>query len=222
MSKIVKVSIIALAVLPVLCNLESRAADKQEADAQQKVENPYKGARVLVEALLVEVKLDALDKAGVGLLSKEQASAAKILEIIKDKNAGRILTSEKLALVNSHSGHMSASSRKEIPVNRDPNSKVTTWSQYDTGSTIDATLGIDSDGRIFIDFKMDIRMLSTDSRAENLAPEVLNCTWNSMVSMKSGTPVIASGLESKDKMAYLILRANIEQDSLPQSLQHKK
>jgi hypothetical protein len=40
--------------------------------------------------------------------------------------------------------------------------------------------------------------------------------------MKSGTPVIASGLASKDKMAYMIIRADIEQDSLPQSLQHKK
>jgi len=222
MSKITKGNLVILAVLLAVCNLESRAADKQEADAQQKVENSYKGARVLVEALLVEVKLDALDKAGVGLLSKEQASAARILEIIKDKNAGRVQTSVKLALVNSHSGHMSASSRKEIPVNIDPNSKVTTWNQYDTGSTIDATLGIDSDGRIFIDFKMDMKMVNTDSRAENLTPEVLSCTWNSIVSMKSGIPVIASGLEGKDKMVYLILRADIEQDSLPQSLQHKK
>ena len=213
---------VILAVLLVLCNTESRAADKQEADAQQKVENSYKGARVLVEVLLVEVKLDALDKAGVGLLSKERPSAARILEIIKDKNAGRVQTSAKLALVNSHSGHMSASSRKEIPVNIDPNSKVTTWNQYDTGNNIDITLGIDSDGRIFIEFKMDMKTLNTDSRAENMAPEVLSCTWNSIVSMKSGIPVIASGLEGKDKMVYLILRADIEEDSLSQPLKNRK
>jgi hypothetical protein len=40
--------------------------------------------------------------------------------------------------------------------------------------------------------------------------------------MKSGIPVIASALENKDKVTYLILRANIEEDSLPQTLQHKK
>lgn len=225
MSKITKVNLVILAVLLVLCNLESRAADKQEADAQQKVENPYKGARVLVEALLVEVKLDALDKAGVGLLSKEQASAAKILDIIKDKNAGRVLTSEKLALVSSSSARMHVSGRKDIPYKqnpKDPNGIVTSWAQYDTGSAINANLEIDPDGRIFISFKIEISMLGDDSRSESPTPEVIGYSWDSRMSMKSGTPVIASGLASKDKMAYMILRADIEQDSLPQSLQHKK
>ncbi|MGD1042685.1 MAG: hypothetical protein ABR913_06425 [Sedimentisphaerales bacterium] len=222
MSKITKGNLVILAVLLTLCNLESRAADKQEADAQQKIENPYKGARVLVEALLVEVKLDALEKAGVGLLSKEQASAAKILDIIKDKNAGRILTSEKLALVSPGRGHMQTSGRKNIPIKKDPNSAVTNWGQYDTGSTINANLEIDPNGRIFISFKIDIKALGDDSRSEDQSPEVLSYSWDSTVSMKSGTPVIASGLEGKGKMAYLILRADIEQDSLPQSFQHKK
>jgi hypothetical protein len=222
MSKIVKASLVILAILPVLCNCGTLAADKQEADAQPKVENPYLGARVLVEALLVEAKLDALDKAGAGLLSKEQATAVKILDIIKDKNAGRILASEKLALVNFNSGIMQVSGRKEIPLKRDPNSVPANWTAYDTGTNFNANVEIDSSGRILLNFQIEIKILSPDSLQDNQRPEVLSFSWHSLVSMKSGTPVIASALENKDKVTYLIIRANIEEDSLPQAFQHKK
>jgi hypothetical protein len=222
MSKITKGNLIVLAVLLTLCNLEARAADKQEADAQQKVENPYHGARVLVEALIVEVKPEAIEKAGVGPLSKEQPTAAKILDIIKDKNAGRIQSCEKLAMVNPGTASMHVSGKKEIPSVADTNGRTTMLAQNDVGSDMFAELMIEPDGRIFIGFKVDIRILSTDSRTENQRSEVLNCSWNSRVSMKSDIPVIASSIESKDKVTYLILRANIEEDSLPQSFQHKK
>jgi predicted ribonuclease toxin of YeeF-YezG toxin-antitoxin module len=222
MSKITKGNLVILAVLLALCNMESRAADKQEADAQTKVENPYNGARVLVEVLIVEVKPEALEKAGVGPLSKERATAAKILDIIKDKNAGRIQSCEKLALVSPGAAHMEVSGRKEIPLSKDANGNVTSWSQYDIGSNIKADLKIEPDGRIFVGFRMDIRIMNPDSRTENQRPEVLSYSWDSRVSMKSGIPVIASALENKDKVTYLILRANIEEDSLPQSFQHKK
>ena len=222
MSKITKGNLIILAVLLALCNLESRAADKQEADAQTKIENPYHGARVLVEALIVEVKPEAIEKAGVGPLSKERATAAKILEIIKDKNAGRIQSCEKLAMVNPGTASMHVSGKKEIPSVADTNGRATMLAQNDVGSDMLAELIIEPDGRIFIGFKVDIRILNADSRTENQRSEVLNCSWNSRVSMKSGIPVIASALENKDKVTYLILRANIEQDSLPQTLQNKK
>ena len=222
MSKITKGNLVILAVLLTLCNLESRAADKQEADAQTKIENPYHGARVLVEALIVEVKPEAIEKAGVGPLSKERATAAKILEIIKDKNAGRIQSCEKLAMVNPGTASMHVSGKKEIPSVADTNGRATMLAQNDVGSDMLAELIIEPDGRIFIGFKVDIRILNADSRTENQRSEVLNCSWNSRVSMKSGIPVIASALENKDKVTYLILRANIEQDSLPQTLQNKK
>jgi hypothetical protein len=197
-------------------------ADQQEAGTGQNVENPYKGARVLVEALLVEVKLDAMEKAGVGLLSKERPTAAKILDIIKDKNAGRIQTTEKLAMVNPGRGRMEASGRTNVPLNQDPNSAVKSWQQYDIGSNINANLEINPDGRIWLSFKMDLRIIGNDSRADNQPPDVLSYTWDSTVTLRSGTPIIAGGLEGKDKMTYLILRADIEQDSLPQSSQQKK
>ncbi len=222
MSKIVKVSLVVLAVLPVLCNCGTLAADKQEADAQPKIENPYHGARVLVEALIVEVKPEAIEKAGVGPLSKERATAAKILDIIKDKNAGRIQSSQKLAIASPGAADMHVSSQKDIPWKRDPNGNVISWNKYDIGSNIKADLRIDPDGRMFIGFSMDARALNVDSRMETQPPEVLSYSWNSRVTMKSGIPVIASAIESKDKLTYLILRANIEEDSLPQSLQHKK
>jgi predicted ribonuclease toxin of YeeF-YezG toxin-antitoxin module len=148
MSKIVKVSLIILAVLPVLCNCETIAADKQEADAQTKIENPYHGARVLVEALIVEVKPEAIEKAGVGPLSKERATAAKILDIIKDKNAGHIQSSQKLAMVSPGEARMNVSGRKEIPLSADTNGSVTSWAQYDIGSKIAADLIIEPEGRI--------------------------------------------------------------------------
>jgi hypothetical protein len=218
---ITKGNLVILAILLSVCNLAA-GADQQEADTQQKVENPYKYARVLVEALLIEVKLDAMEKAGAGLLSKEQPSASRILDIIKDKNAGRIQTTAKLALVSPGEGHMSASGRTEVPLNQDPNGKVTSWRQYDVGSSINANLEIDPEGRILMRFKMDLRILGNDSRVENQSPDVLSYSWDSTVSLKSGIPIIAGGMEGKDKMTYLILRADIEQDSLPQSSKQKK
>ena len=120
MSKITKGNVVILAVLLILCNLESRAADKQEADAQTKIENPFNGARVLVEALVVEVKPEAIEKAGVGPLGKEQATAAKILDIIKDKNAGRIQSSQKLAMVNPGPAQMDVSRQKKKYITNTP------------------------------------------------------------------------------------------------------
>jgi hypothetical protein len=222
MSKIVKASLVILAVLPVLCNCGTFAADKQEADAQTKVENPYSGARVLVEALIVEVKSESLEKAGAGPLSKEQAAAAKILDIIKDKNAGRIQSCEKLAMVNPGPARMDISSQKEISSGKDANGNVTGLTKYDIGSKISADLRIEPEGRIFVNFRMDIRGLNADSRTEARPSEMFSYFWDSKVSMRSGIPVIASAFENKDKVTYLILRADIEEDSLPQSFQHKK
>jgi type II secretory pathway component GspD/PulD (secretin) len=221
MRKITNGNLVIAAVLLSVCNL-AFGADQQQADTQQKVENPYKYARVLVEALLVEVKLDAMEKAGAGLLSKEQPSAAKILDIVKDKNAGRIQTVAKLALVGPGEGHMSVSARTDVPLNQDPNGKSVSWRQYDIGSNINANLEIDPEGRILMRFRMDLKILGSDSRAENQSPDVISYSWDSTVSLKSGTPIIAGGLEGKGKMTYLILRADIEQDSLPQSSQQKK
>jgi hypothetical protein len=222
MSKIVKVSVLILAVLPVLCNCGALAADKQEADAQPKIENPYHGARVLVEALIVEVKPEAMEKAGVGPLSKEQATAAKILEIIKDKNAGRIQSSQKLAIVNPGPAKMDVSAKKEVPANKDANGNIIGWSQYSIGSKISANLQISPDGRIFLNFKMDIFGFNADSRTETQPPETFSYSWESFVSMRSGVPIIASSMDSKDKVTYLILRANIEDDSLSKPMQKQK
>jgi hypothetical protein len=222
MSKIVKAGLIILAVLPVLCNCGAYAADKQEADAQTKIENPYHGARVLVEALIVEVKSEALEKAGVGPLGKEQVTAAKILDIIKDKNAGRIQSCQKLAMVNPGSAKMDVVSKKEVPTRKDANGNTTSSAMYDIGSKISADLQIPPDGRIFLNFNMYIFGFNTDSLAEKLLPETFSYSWESRVSMKSGIPIIGSSIESKDKVTYLILRANIQEDSLPQLVQHKK
>lgn len=71
MSKIVKVSLVILAVLPVLCNLESRAADKQEADTQKKVENPYERAAVTIDASVIEVNLINAAQLGLALATKK-------------------------------------------------------------------------------------------------------------------------------------------------------
>ncbi len=221
MSKITKSNYVVGMVLLALCNLAG-GTDPQKIDAQEKVENLYKGARVLIEALLVEVKLEAMENAGVGLLSGKPASAAKILDIIRDKNSGRIHTCRKLALVSPGRGRMETSGRIDVPSSQDPNGKITSWRQYDIGSAINANLEIDPDGRIFISFKMDIRTLGSDLKAENQSPDILSCTLDSTVSLKSGIPIIAGGLEGKGKMTYLILRADIEQDSFPQSAKHKK
>jgi hypothetical protein len=219
MSKITKGNLVILVVLLALCNLESRAADKQEADAQPKTENPYNGARVLVEALIVEVKPEALEKAGVGPLGKEQATAAKILDIIKDKNAGRVQSCQKLAMVNPGPAKMDVASKKEVPVT---NGNSTVLNPYAIGSKISADLQIPPDGRIFLNFKMDIFGFNTDSRTENQPPETFSYSWESRVSMRSGIPIIGSSIESKDKVTYLILKANIEEDSLSKPLQKQK
>jgi len=222
MSKITKGNLVILAVLLTLCNLESRAADKQDADAQQKVENPYKGARVLVEALIVEVKPEAIEKAGVGPLGKERVTAAKILDILKDKNAGRIQSSQKLAMVNPGPAKMDVSGKKEVPTHKDANGNAVGWTSYAIGSKISADLQIPPDGRIFINFRMDVSGFSSDSRTETQPPEMFSYSWESRISMRSGIPVIASSIENKDKVTYLILRANIEEDSMPQPVQIKK
>ena len=184
MRKIIKASLIILAVLPVLCNLESRAADKQEADTQPKVENPYHGARVLVEALIVEVRPEAIEKAGVGPLSKEQPTAAKILDIIKDKNAGKIQSCQKLAMVNPGPAKMDVSGKKEVPTHKDANGNAVGWTSYAIGSKISADLQIPPDGRIFINFKMDVSGFNADSRTETQPPDMFSYSWESRVSKK--------------------------------------
>jgi hypothetical protein len=222
MSKIVKASLVMLAILPVLCNSGVFAADKQEADAQPKIENPYFGARVLIEALIVEVKPESLEKAGVGPLSKERVTAMKILDIIKDKNAGRIQSSQKLAMVNPGPAKMDVSGKKEVPTHKDANGNAVSWNSYVIGSKIFADLQIPPDGRIFINLKMDVSGFNADSRTENQPPDMFSYSWESRVSMRSGIPIIASSIESKDKVTYLILRANIEEDSLSKPLQQSK
>ncbi len=191
------------------------AAEQQE---QQKVEKPYSDVRVLVRAFVVDVKLAALDKAGAGPFEKEAPSATEILDILKSKEGGRIRATATLAVRNKENGETRASNKTDVPVydGKDPNGQVRTkmWS-YETGTTFDVYVSVTPDGVILVGYNLATTILEK-RRDEFATPETPRYTWKSQVSLRSGVPAIAAALEEKDAMTYLILRADIEKDSLPE------
>ena len=88
----------ALVCLPFLTG----AAVVQKAAGQEAVKppDPYKDSKILVEAFVVEVELDALYKQGVSPIGQKPkaVSIMNILRCFKDKDAAKVTAGTKLAL----------------------------------------------------------------------------------------------------------------------------
>jgi type II secretory pathway component GspD/PulD (secretin) len=215
MSKIVKVSLVILAVLPVLCNSGVFAADKQEADAQKKVENPYDRAAVTIDASVVEVNL--INASQLGLTPRGQKSETVSVEKIQTaigKGTAKVTAGVKLAAQNYQAAEVKCFQKTNVPVqsvaaaNQGGTSSIV-YQQYDTGMKFFAQPFVSPDGAITLSYKFEQSGFDVSSQTGK-APDTFARSHEGKIRLDSGKPIIAGSNQNGDKVYFLIISATIE------------
>jgi type II secretory pathway component GspD/PulD (secretin) len=215
MSKIIKGNLVILAVLLALCNLESRAADKQEADAQTKVANPYDKAAVTIDASIVEVNL--INASQLGLTPRGQKSEAVSVEKIQTaigKGTAKVTAGAKLAAQNYQAAVVKCFQKTNVAVQlvAAPNqsgSPSILYQPYDTGITFTAQPFVSPDGAITLSYTFEQSGFNVSAQTVK-APDTFARKLEGKIRLDSGKPVIAGSNQNGDEVYFLIISATIE------------
>ena len=105
MAKISK-SILVLVVVTLCIMLLAGRSIGPTAEAQAKIEDPYKDVCVLVEAFVVEVDLSSLYRQGVSPIGQkpDSVSVENILKCLDAKDIAQVTTGIKVAILSGGRG----------------------------------------------------------------------------------------------------------------------
>jgi type II secretory pathway component GspD/PulD (secretin) len=209
MSKIPKASLVILAVLPVLCSLDLRAADKQEADAQKKVENPYDIAAVMIDASVIEVNL--INAAQLGLMPRSQKGETVSVEKIQaalTKGTAKVTAGVKLAAQNFQGATVKCFQKINVGM-QGAAQNTTSYQVYDIGMMFTAQPFIPSDGAITLSYKFEQTGFNRLSPTSN-APDTFARSLEGKIRLESGKSMIAGSAQNNNEVYFLVISATIE------------
>jgi hypothetical protein len=216
MSKITKGNLVILAVLLALCNLESRAADKQEADAQQKVENPYDRAAVTIDASVIEVNLHSAEQLVMTPRgSKGESVSLEKLQATLNKGTAKVTAGTKLAAQNFQVAAVKCFQKTNVAVqnaivsNQSEAPKTTSYQTYDIGMAFTAQPFVSPDGGITLSYKFEQTGFNNVSQTGK-APDTFARSLEGKLRLESGKPIIAGSAQNNDEAYFLVISATIE------------
>jgi anti-sigma28 factor (negative regulator of flagellin synthesis) len=218
MSKITKGNLVILAVLLALCNLESRAADKQEADAQQKVENPYEKAAVTIDASVIEVNLHSAEQLVMAPRgSKGESVSLEKLQAAINKGAAKVTAGTKLAAQSNQIAAVKCFQKTNVAVqnaivivsNQSEAPKTTSYQTYDIGMAFTAQPFVSPDGGITLSYKFEQTGFNNVSQTGK-APDTFARSLEGKLRLESGKPIIAGSAQNNDEAYFLVISATIE------------
>ena len=199
-----------------LAGISPARTKKTETEGQ--VENPYQDSRILVEAFVVEVKLDALYKSGVSPVGQRPNSVSmeKILQCLRDKDKAKVTAGAKVAVRNNEAGQM-GSTRKiyvEQSVSKGEKSGDVVVAKrfvpYESRTSFEACAGISSDSSIRLEFVFNQEAMEIASEKKDRPPNFIDRDWQSIVTLEVGKPSIVGATQNDETVVFLIICANIE------------
>jgi hypothetical protein len=192
-------------------------AEQGEAKVQEK--NPYENSRILVEAFVVEVKLDALYKSGVSPIGQKPHSASikNILTCLKNKDEAKVTAGAKVAVKNKEEGQ--TVHNETIILERshyiatgkaDASNTSKEFVPYKTEKYFSAKVSAEPDGKIYTSFRFRQDTLGEVSPKSDAPPNTITRDWYSYAYLEPGKPAIVGEMQDADTAVFLILTADIE------------
>ena len=198
---------------------QAKAAEATQPQAAAQEKDPYEGARILVEAFLVEVNLEALYEAGVSPIGRkpESVSIESILSCLKNKAGGRVTAGAKVAVGHNQRGEMNVEEqrnvKREVPAaeeGRPPGRRRGPYATYSLSKQFSAGASIREDGKIRINFEFRQHTLGTPVSDSNAPPVTISRRWEERVWLEAGRPSIVGATQNEENVVFLILCAHIE------------
>lgn len=203
------VCIVVLACLPVIGILYA----KSPVDSQRPKQ------KVLVEAMIVQISGDTLDKLQIGRSvepsSKVTVPLATLLYILADPNAVKTIAHTKLVVLAGHTATSTNQQKVKYLVERNDGSFEQKTSEMSIGTELQAAPVIDKDGDILLDFKFKLSSAASPKEIDPQTalpigrPMIGITSTNSRLKLKPGVPMIAGGIEKSAALRFVLVRAEI-------------
>jgi hypothetical protein len=215
MAKISK-SILVLVVVTLCIVLPAGRSIGPTAEAQAKIEDPYRDVCVLVEAFVVEADLSSLYKQGVSPLGQkpDSVSVENILKCLDARDIAQVTTGIKVAIPSGH--HGDAKITETIYVERQvavPSGRKVSgaarYANYDIGKTFSATVSVRSSGEILASFDFSESTYRNIISTDETPPKTVRREWSGTVNLYAGRPAIAGATQNEETAVFLILCADI-------------
>ena len=172
---------------------------------EQKEEPDYRS--VIVDAWLVQVSADALYESGVKPLSekgKDNVSIMNLLWCLSDANNGEIIASARTRAQLNERCETSLKRTKYVKKARGNSSRTIPYQQM---VKFESYCGIYQAERIRIEYAFECA--TSEEAATVEMPMKVNVRFNSATTVTADKPVIIAQTQIKDKMLFLVLRAEI-------------
>ena len=198
-----------------------RAKCGEQAGEQhaEQVKDKYEDSRVLVEAFVVEVKLEALYASGVNQIGQEPNSVSieRIQQCLKDQDGGKVTTGAKAAARQGREASMEVTEtiyvEREKPVRKRPGGEVEiqkVFDSYKASKQLNVEVSVGADGRIRTEFVFQQYTLGKTPDDKARTPDKITRNWSGQVTLEADKPSIVGAEQDEQKAIFLILCAHID------------
>ncbi len=210
--------ILLLAGLCLVPMAGATSAEQGREQAGEHAKDRYEHSRVLVEAFVVEVKLESLYKLGVSPIGQKPnaVSIKNIVECLKSEAGAKVTAGTKVAVRHNEQGGIQESETKYIQRERQVmrrGQEVVTekvFDDYKEGMTFTVNARAVSEGKIAVEYNFDQSDFVLSNK--EVPPDRVNRQWNGRVSLEAGKPSIVGATQDEDRAAFLILTADIDSE----------
>jgi hypothetical protein len=204
------------------------AVEHGRGQSAEQVKDQYKDSRILVEAFVVEVKLEALYKAGVSPIGKKPnaISIDHILHCLEGPDSAQVTSGAKVAVRNNEEGSIQQQTTKRVkrtttrverPLPAGENegrsarprrTQRREFNDYTAGLTFRTEAHVLSQKRVRVGYSF--AQSDFDFSEPNMPPGKIKRDWSGTVSLEPGRPSIVGSTQNPEKAAFLILCADIK------------
>lgn len=198
------------------------ADEKSDTGNVKSLAEQYQNARILVEAFVVEVDLEAFYDSGVSPIGQKPNSVSirHILNCLADKDSGQVITGAKIATRNKETGEIRQRLTRNI---QQAHSVVRTDSpaaprrrqrhtinEFSTEITFQARAYINTEDTIRTEYSFNQQGFITTTTEPNEPADRVSRDWNGVITLEAGKPAIAGSVQDENSAVFLILCADIE------------
>lgn len=193
-------------------------AERRRAPAPEQVQDQHKDSRILVEAFVVEVKLETLYKSGVSPIGQKPNSVSikNILQCLKVKDGGKVTAGAKVAIRQKEDGNIQEQETKYVERERQVRGRdgtVTTqkvFDDYSIGMTFNVKAIAKPEDKIWVEFSFNQSGFVVSKK--EMPPNKISRQWNGTVCLGAGEPSIVGATQNEETAVFLILCADIENE----------
>lgn len=213
---------IAIVCIVLMAGYSTSPKAEAQPDSNVRAETPPPDKCILVEAFIVEVRLDALDKLGVSPIGQKPnaVTVENILDCLGGKNMAQVSTGLKVSLKPELSGEATTTETVYVQrlVNAPGSRRVDgrnpmvpkSFRSHEISKRIKTGASIGPNGRILVGFTFDentYREITTDDETPD---NTISRQWSGTAYLEPGEPAIVGATQDEETAVFLVLCADIQ------------